>query len=278
MPPKIRHIVNLWSLVAYPNAKKPWSLERQIASVKEAGFDGFTTRANQEHRKLAEKHGLMIVGYFSTSKSSEIPDLLRGQQDAGAHYINIQMGDHDTPTPAALKLAVALYKAADKIGAEPSIEVHRDTFTETPEKTYALADEFKKATGKLLPLTWDFSHLAVVKHLHAGNYSERLLTRPALIQRAEQLHCRPFNGHHAQVPVTDGNGRLTLEVKDYLGFIDDLFRLWLKGKQDGREVFVVPEMGPTPGGYNLSTLPNSWEEAIRLRALLDKAWKKALKG
>lgn len=278
MAPKIRHIVNLWSLVAYPTAKRPWSLERQIAAVKEAGFDGFTTRAGEEHRKLAEKHGLMIVGYFAGSKISEFADLLRSQKDAGAHYINVQMGDHDTLTPQALKMATALFKAADKLGVEPSIEVHRDVCTETPEKTYALAEEFKKATGRLLPLTWDFSHLAVVKHLHAGNFSERLLTHPALIQRAEQLHCRPFNGHHAQVPVTDGQERLTPEVRDYLAFVEDLFRLWLKGKQEGREVFVVPEMGPVPGGYNLSTLPNSWEDAVRLRVLLDKIWKKALKG
>lgn len=278
MAPKIRHIVNLWSLVGYPTIKRPWSLEKQIAAVKEAGFDGFTTRSTEAHRKLAEKHGLIIVGYFSGSKASEFPQLLQSQKDAGAHYINVQMGDDDTLTPAALKMAIALFKAADKIGVEPSIEVHRDVCTETPEKTYALAEEFKKATGRLLPLTWDFSHLAVVKHLHAGNFSERLLTHPALIQRAEQLHCRPFNGHHAQVPVTDGQGRLTPEVKDYLVFVEDLFRLWLKGKQDGREVFVVPEMGPVPGGYNISTWPNSWEDAIRLRVLLDKLWKKALKG
>jgi len=278
MPPQIRHIVNLWSLADYPNAKRPWTLERQIAAVKEAGFDGFTTWAGEKHRKLAEKHGLIIVGYFSGSKASEFPSLLRAQQDAGAHYINVQMGDHDTLTPEALKMALTLFKAAEKLGVEPSLEVHRDVCTETPEKTYALADAFKKETGRLLPLTWDFSHLAVVKHLNAGNYSERLLTHPALIQRAEQLHCRPFNGHHAQVPVTDGEGRLTPEVKDYLAFIEDLFRLWLKGKQDGREVFVVPEMGPVPGGYNISTWPKAWEDAVRLRALLDKLWKKALKG
>jgi hypothetical protein len=36
-------------------------------------------------------------------------------------------------------------------------------------------------------------------------------------------------------------------------------------------------MGPVPGGYNLSTLPNSWEEAKVLRPLLDEAWLRASK-
>jgi len=32
-------------------------------------------------------------------------------------------------------------------------------------------------------------------------------------------------------------------------------------------------MGPVPGG-NLSTLPNSWEDAKVLRGEIDKIWKK----
>ena len=278
MTPRIRHIASLWSLVGYPHPKRPWSLERQIAAIKEAGFDGFAAQAGPEHRKLAEKYDLLVVGYLASAKISEFSRLLKSQRDAGAHYINVHMGRHDTLTPEALKMAVALFEAAEKIGVEPSIEVHRDLCTETPEKTYALADAFRKATGRLLPLTWDFSHLAVVKHLHPDNFSRRLLTHPALLQRADQFHCRPFNGHHAQVPVTDGKGRLTPEVKDYLPFVEDLFRLWLKGRQKGRELYVVPEMGPVPSGYNISTWPSAWEDTVRLRGLLDRIWKKALRG
>src|SRR5437016_9670469 len=45
--------------------------------------------------------------------------------------------------------------------------------------------------------------------------SEKLLVRPRLIQRAQQFHFRPFNGHHAQVPVTDGSENLTQELRDW---------------------------------------------------------------
>ena len=31
-------------------------------------------------------------------------------------------------------------------------------------------------------------------------------------------------------------------------------------------------MGPVRGGYNLAHLPNSWEEAVRLRPLLEAVW------
>jgi hypothetical protein len=39
---------------------------------------------------------------------------------------------------------------------------------------------------------------------------------------------------------------------------------------------LVPEMGPTSSGYNLNSLPNSWEEAVTLRPILEKLWYKTL--
>lgn len=274
-PPVLRHIANLWSLWDYPSARKPWSLERQLADIKDAGFDGFTALATPEHAKLAAKHRLMIVGYFSTSKSAEFRKLIQQNMDAGAVHINVQLADHDTPVENSIKLAVKLMQESDRLGAKCAIEVHRDTCTETPEKTYAIAAGYKKATGRLLPMTWDFSHLSVVKHL-APPYGERLLVDAKLIQHAQQFHFRPFNGHHCQVPVTDGHGKLSIELQQWLPFLDQTLALWLKGKQAGREIFAVPEMGPVRGGYNFAQLPNSWEDAKILRPLIAKAWQTAL--
>ena len=274
-PPVLRHIANLWTLQAYPTAKKPWSLERQLVDVKEAGFDGFSGLITPEHARLAVKHGLSIVGYFSSSRSSEFRELIQQNVDAGAVHINVQLADHDTPVEKSIQLAVKLMQESEKLGAKCAVEVHRDTCTETPEKTYAIAAGYKKATGRLLPMTWDFSHLSVVKHL-APPYWERLLVDAKLIQAAQQFHFRPFNGHHCQVPVTDGHGKLSLELKQWLPFLEKTLELWLKGNQSGREFFAVPEMGPVPGGYNFAQLPNSWEDAKVLRPIIAKAWKKAL--
>jgi hypothetical protein len=273
--PALRHIANLWSLWDYPNAKRPWSLERQIIDFKESGFDGFTALATAEHAKLAEKYELVIIGYFATAKRSEFRKLIQQNMDAGAVNINVQLADHDTPVEESVKLAVKLMQESEKRGAKCAIEVHRDTCTETPEKTYAIAAGYKKATGRLLPMTWDFSHFSVVKHL-APPYWERLLTDAKLIQNAQQFHFRPFNGHHCQVPVTDRKGELSAELKQWLPFLEQTLALWLKGNQVGREIFVVPEMGPVRGGYNFEQLPNSWEDAKILRSLITHAWQKAL--
>jgi hypothetical protein len=126
-------------------------------------------------------------------------------------------------------------------------------------------------------LTIDLSHFAVVKHLTPDRFVERLLTRPDLIQHARQFHLRPFNGHHCQVPVTDGRGNLTQEFRDWLPFAEAILRCWLEGNRaSGRDILVCPEMGPVEGGYNLSMLPNSWEQAKVLRIEIESLWQRLL--
>ena len=274
-PPRLRHILNLWTLADHPTAKKPWPLARQLEEIKAAGFDGFTTHAKKEHGRLARKLDLIVVGFISVTKPGDFRALIQENLDNGAVSINVQLADHDTPVEQSVKLAIRLNEVASKLGAKCSLEVHRDTCTETPEKTYAIAEGYRKATGELLPITWDFSHLSVVKHL-APPYWERLLVEPKLVQRSEQFHFRPFNGHHCQIPVTDGRDNLGVELKEWLPFLDKTLGMWLAGNQDGRELFAVPEMGPVRGGYNLASLPNCWEDAKVLRTLIAKAWAKAL--
>ncbi len=275
--PVLYHVLNLWSLVEYPSKDNEWSLEQKLRAIKAAGFDGFLTHLRPEDRRLTKKVGLCPIGYFSGSNASEFPAKLHQQARAGARVINVQLADHDTLVEDATTLAVLLIQESKRQGLDVSIEVHRDTCTETPEKTYAIADAYRRVTGELMPITWDFSHLAVVKHLWPDNFSSRLLTRPDLIQRANQLHLRPFNGHHCQVPVTDGHGQLSEEFKAWLPFATDLLGIWLDGNRNsGRTLYVVPELGPASGGYNFSMLPNSWEDAQVLRREIDRLWQELL--
>jgi hypothetical protein len=274
--PVLRHVAARWSMVHYPSQADEWTLDRKFAAAKAAGFDAVIhpPHAGLDLRQLTRKHGLILLGFASTSRAAEFLELLQANKDSGAHHVNVQLADEDTLTPEAVGLAMLLIQHGRQVGVEPAIEVHRDTCTETPEKFYALADAYQKIAGELMPVTWDFSHFAVVKHLSPANFVQKLIVRPDLIQRSQQFHFRPFNGHHCQVPVTDGKGNLTPEVQDWLPFAEAVLKCWLEGNRDtGREIFVCPEMGPVPGGYNLSTLPNSWEDAKILRLEIDRLWR-----
>lgn len=274
-PPRLVHVANLWTLWDHPAAKNDWSLDKKFAAIKEAGFDAYTALLDPQHSKLAAKHGLLAIGYFASSKSTEFRKLILQNRDNGALRINVHLGIHNTPVEEAIRLAIRLFEESEKLGCPCDIEVHRGTALETPEKTYAIADGFKKVTGQLLPITWDFSHIATVKHLEPP-YWERLLVMPKLVQHARQFHFRPFNGHHCQIPVTDGTGKLSVEFQQWMPFLEKTMEMILAGKSDGRDLYVCPEMGPVRGGYNFAQLPSSWEDAKLLRGIIEKTWKKSL--
>ncbi|MDZ4814838.1 MAG: xylose isomerase [Verrucomicrobiota bacterium] len=276
--PKLKHIANLWSFGNYPTASTMWSRERQLEAVKEAGFDGITFILDEETQRICDRLELSLVGYFSTANYKNIRENLKRNKDLGAYHINVQLGDENTPTEIMVPLAVKLIEEAKALNVEAAVEVHRDTGTETPEKTYALADAYFRVTGELLPITWDFSHLAVIKHLFPP-FWQRLLLRPDLVERAQQFHLRPFNGQHCQVPVTDGKGNLSLEMTEWLPFLEKTLEMWWAGNKTNpdRELFVVPEMGPIPGGYGLSCFPPSWEDAVHLRKEIQLSWEKVTK-
>ena len=276
-PPRIVFIANLWTLMEHPSAAAEWSLEKKIQAVKEAGLDGVNWFADAETPPLLKKFGLRFSGMFNSPREEDFTALIRAQLDAGAETINVQLGRDDTPLDEAVRLTLKLMAEAEKQNANVHLETHRGTCTETPEKAYAIADAYQKATGKLLRMNFDFSHLAVVKHLAPAEFSPRLLTRPDLLQNGNLIHCRPFNGHHCQVPVTDGRGNLTREMQEYLPFVENVFRCWLAGPRPHNELWVVPELGPVSSGYGISTWPSPWEDCLIAKRELEKVWNEAVR-
>jgi hypothetical protein len=279
--PHIAHIAALWSLLDHPSHRKQWSLERKIKAAADAGFDGVTGMLTPEHRRLAAKHGLRhLLGFISSDAPGKFAQLVRAQKEGGAVHINVQMDNHDTPPAVAARHWIRMMREAERIGGVVvSLEVHRDTCTETPEKTYEIAERYHDATGEMIKINFDFSHFAVVKHLKPDDYAVRLLDHPELVRNSEQCHFRPFNGHHCQVPVTH-KGRLTPEVTSYLEFVRAVLKLWRSaGANRDRTLYACPEMGPWDGtgrggGYNLTGLAPSWPDAVVLRGEIAALWAK----
>lgn len=272
--PLIRHMCTLGTLGGYGGKKGEWSIKKKLKKIKKAGFDGFLGRVHMMPPETVAESGLIFACTTDLEGLRDIGPKLRRIKTYGARCVNVQMLDHDTPTKRAVEVARRLMDTADDLGMDVAVEVHRDTCTETPEKTYALAEGYEKAEKKPLKMTWDFSHPAVVKHL-SPPYWDRLALRPDLIQHAQQFHFRPFNGHHAQVPALDAKGRFTPEFEDFLVFASQVMECWLQAATPGREIFVCPEQ--IPPGYYLSVFGDRWQDVLAIRKRLHAEWKKHLK-
>lgn len=274
--PQLVICATTWSMIGYPTPKHEWSMNAKLRAIKRAGFNGVCAYISMELATAARQAGLRLMSGFDAKTVAEALPRLKAQRDAGVRFINIQLLNHDTPPAKAAAVAVKLIRASRKLGLAVHIETHRDTATETPEKFEEIARLYQKATGELLPVTWDHSHFAVSKHMLPPDYSRRLLAWPKLIQASQMFHLRPFNSQHCQVPVTNGRGTLTAEFRDYLAFVEDLFVCWLNGPRPGDELWVCPEMGMSHG-YHVSTDPHAWPEVVREREELSKAWRRAVK-
>jgi sugar phosphate isomerase/epimerase len=274
--PVLKHFAGFWTLTNQPSAAKQWTDDQKFQEAKKAGFDAMGGGINPAMPALCEKHGMDYVCYINAAADSYKANLEAAAAIRPAR-INAQVCDEDTLPKEAVKVWLKIADLADKLKIEVDLEVHRDTCTETPEKTYEIAALYKKATGKKIRLCWDFSHLAVVKHLNPP-YAPRLLLQPDLIQLSRQFHNRPFNGHHAQVPATDGKGNETPEIKPYLEFLDALIECWFQGAKGGEVVYACPEFGPKESGYGLSSFANVWKDAIFLRDKTEAIWQAKLKA
>ncbi|MDZ4816019.1 MAG: xylose isomerase [Verrucomicrobiota bacterium] len=272
--PVLKQFANLWTLGQYPTKDKEWGFEEKFKQVAKEGFEAIGGGA-WPVAELCGKYGLDYICYIDGNMKTYKERLESAVQSKPAR-INVQMCDHDTLPAEAVKVWMKMEPVAEKLGLEIDLEVHRDTCTETPEKTYEIADRYFKAKKKKIRLCFDYSHIACVKHL-SHPYAPRLLTHPDLVQKSRQVHFRPFNGHHCQIPATNGKGEQTQEFKDYLQFVDAFIELWLKGAKGGEVLYACPEFGPQ-GGYGISTFPDVWEDACLLRRETETIWKKHLKN
>lgn len=245
-------------------------MARKVAAVAEAGFDGVMGEAGQGIGALAEADGLAFIAFRRLDEGDDFAAALKHCRDEGAVVMQVHLGWHDTSPDEALELAMRLDEASQAIGLEVVIETHRDTCTETPEKTDWLRAAFRTASsGRELPLLLDFSHHAVVKHLDPP-FGVRLLKDLEMIRRTRWHHLRPFNGHHAQIPVHRDDGTLSLEMAAWLDFADELLTILRKSHLP--EIWICPEIGPIRGGYGLSGFPPAWEQAVALIGIIRDRW------
>jgi len=259
---------SLWSLRQHPSRAREWSWAKKLTKLQAAGFDGVFSPPIPA---LRERGDLRYLAVASFGVGHEVEPVLAEAKKLGAVAIDIQLCDYDTAPEAAVAVVLKIRAAAKNHELPFAVELHRDTITETPEKSLALWMAYRAATGEDLPCCIDHSHFAVVRHL-APPFWERLREPESLLQAATQFHLRPFNGHHCQIPVLNHSGRRTPEYRDWLNYAKELFA-YLQAQPGAAPVLVVPEIGNAAPAYRLSTFPDTWCDVVAVAADLRALWK-----
>lgn len=259
--------VTAWSLREYPSKENEWSWARKFDAIREAGFTGIMSPPREE---LAERGDLDYWAMGSLGVGSDYAAYFQQVAALGATHATIQPCDVDTPLADAIDVVVGVLNAAKEAGIPATIECHRDTFTETPERMWALFDGYRKKTGEAMPTCFDHSHFAVVRHLRAP-YWDRLNERPDILRACPRFHMRPFNGHHCQIPATFDGVKRTPEYEDWSDYAKSLIA-FMKAEGTATDIHMVPELGNAAPSYGLSCFPDVWEDAKLVGADLQRWW------
>lgn len=259
----------LWSLRQYPTKESEWSWTKKLTAIREANFEGVFSPPLPILANRGDLHYLAVTSLDSTS---QVESALHAAKELGAIAIDIQLGDYDSTLDDMVTLAIYIRDAAHDLALPFAIETHRNTFTETPEVTLALLQEFHQKTGETLPLCLDHSHFAVVRHLAPGTFWKHLSKPTELLTAATQFHLRPFNGHHCQIPVLNADGQRTPEYYDWQEYPAELFA-YLKTQSTTTPVLAVPELGHAAPAYGLSVFGDTWLDAQTVARDLRKLWR-----
>jgi hypothetical protein len=253
----IRHLASLWTL-----QDRRWSAERLAAEIAGGGFGGVVGELTPVLARAARRGGLALLGFVEARDRRAALERLRAQIDCGATGVNFLYGDPMMKPERAAADWVAIESAAEGVGV--SLETHRDRCTETPEKIVAIARHYRKITGATLRLTLDFSHLAVARVVPVARMAE-MLPR-TLRSAATQVHVRPYNQHHAQLPLRGAAGALWPETRSYLEAVVPFISQWCGERENRARVLdLCPELGPRRSGYCLSAFSDPWSDAVALR-------------
>jgi hypothetical protein len=263
----------LWSLREYPTKSREWSWARKFAAIRAAGFDGVMSPPIPA---IAARGDLRYLAISSVAAPDAIVPLFQAAKDLGAVAVGIQLGRPETSLRVAVSLARQIRTAARRFELPFAIETHRATLTELPERLTALQSAYRQSCGEDLPVCLDYSHVAVVRHLVPAVTWPTLTTQhPAALKHAKQFHLRPFNAHHAQLPVLNAQGRRTPEYLAWRDeFIAPLFR-HLQGQRTSAPVIAVPELGHAAPAYGLSTDGDTWQDTLVVARDLRTLWSSA---
>jgi hypothetical protein len=260
-----------------PGRRGTWSLPKQIAAIKEAGFDGAGVEFDdapmaRQTTELLKEHDLrwFAAAYPRTvADLEETIDLVVELGPERCDHINLQPNVRPHTVLECIPYVLGWLRLADAAGLTMYIETHRDRMTTDLLFTLQLIDAVPD-----LKLTADLSHFVVGREFRwpISSESEELIKR--ILERSWAFHGRVASREQVQIQTSFPHHRDWLEV--FLGWWERGFASWReRAPEDGSLVFT-PELGPPqwyamtgPDGAEMS---DRWEEALQLKDHARSIW------
>ena len=266
---------SLWAMEQRRPDGFEWSLERKLAMIRDAGFDGagvrFFDRAYaREVTQMLRGWGLSWQAQCYPRTVDDLRPILEHVAEFGAEHVNLQADVRPHTIAECVPLIEGWRRLAEEAGVPLHFETHRDRMTTDLYFTLRLLDRFPD-----LRLTGDLSHYVVGREFAWPISEENHRMMHRVIDNCWGFHGRVASREQVQVQISFAHQRDWLDL--FMGWWERGFRQWRRrAPQDGVLTFLC-ELGPKEyamtgaDGYELS---DRWQEAQMLMGLVRELWRK----
>ena len=266
---------SLWAMEQRRPDGFEWPLERKLAMIRDAGFDGAGVRFfdfdyARSVTQTLRRWDLTWQAQCYPRTVDDLKPVLEHVAEFGADHLNLQADVRPHTVAECVPLIEGWRWLSEEAGVALHFETHRDRMTTDLYFTLRLLDRFPD-----LRLTGDLSHYVVGREFAwpISEENHRLMHR--IVDQCWGFHGRVASREQIQVQISFAHQRDWLDL--FMGWWERGFRQWRRRAPKDAVLTFLCEMGPKeyamtgPDGYELS---DRWQEAQMLMRLVRGLWQK----
>ncbi|WEK06357.1 MAG: sugar phosphate isomerase/epimerase [Candidatus Devosia phytovorans] len=271
---KLLVLQSLWAMQNLRNVEGERSFEDNVATIKQAGFDGISTMWDSQSiarqaGTLAKAENLVVEGTCLPTHIEQVGDYLDWGRTYGLHHLNLQLNMRPRTLAEALAILDRLTELTAQADFPVYVETHRGRLTN--DLLFMLDILAERPDLKLLG---DLSHYVVAREIELPVSAETDQQISSILDHCWAFHGRVAGAGQVQLPLSFPQHQCYLDL--FTTWWQRGFASWRQRAGDNDTLTFVTELGPQPyyaiAGADGRDLSDRWEEALLLRQTVLDLW------
>ncbi|MGL4966759.1 MAG: sugar phosphate isomerase/epimerase family protein [Inquilinus sp.] len=275
MAQRLLVLQSLWAMERRHPDGVELPLERKLAMIRDAGFDGAGVRfADDAYARqvtgFLRAHGLAWQAQCYPATVEDLRPILDRVRALGADHVNLQPDVRPYQLEECFPYIEGWRRLAAESGVPVYVETHRDRMTTDLITTLHLLDRFPD-----LRLTADLSHYLLGREFAWPVSAENHGLIHRILDHAWAFHGRVASREQIQLQISFAHHRDWLDL--FMGWWEYGFQSWRRRAPPDATLTFLCELGPKeyamtgPDGAELS---DRWQEALLLKDMIRSLWRR----